>query len=64
MGADKVFWADEVIAECFAKGGGGVCVRREELSLFRRANWKQKEDLIDVCRCQMLRKETKLQDAG
>lgn len=33
MGADKVFWADEVIAECFAKGGGvgvGVGKRRTQ----------------------------------
>ena len=34
--------------------------KREELSLSRLANWKQKEDLIDVCRCQTLRRETKL----
>lgn len=34
--------------------------KKEELSLFRLANWKQKEDLIDVCRCRTLKRETKL----
>lgn len=55
VGAGKLFWAAEVIAESFAKRK-----KRGELSLFRLANWKQKEDLIDVCRCQALRRETKL----
>lgn len=55
VGAGKVFQAGEVIAESFAKRK-----KRGELSLFRLANWKQKEDLIDVCRCQTQRRETKL----
>lgn len=55
VGAGKLFWAAEVVAESFAKRK-----KRGELSLFRLANWKQKEDLIDVCRCQTLRRETKL----
>lgn len=55
MGADKVCWADEVIAESFAKRK-----KMEELSLFRLANWKQKKDLIDVCGCWTLRRGTKL----
>lgn len=50
-----LLWADEVIAKPFAKRK-----RREELSLIRLANWMQKEDLIDVCRCRTLRRETKL----
>lgn len=59
MGADKDFWADEVIAESSAKGKKK---KREELSLFRQANWKQKEDLIDVCRCRTLRRETNMSE--
>lgn len=55
MGADKVCWANEVITESFVKRK-----KMEELSLFRLANWKQKEDLIDVCRCWTLRREKKL----
>lgn len=36
--------------------------KREEFSLFRQANWKQKEDLIDVCRCRTLRRETNMSE--
>lgn len=55
VGSGKVFWAGEVTAESFAKRK-----KRGELSLFRLENWKQKEDVIDVCRCQTLRREAKL----